>query len=214
MSDQVSARRTQTRERLVDAAARVFAEKGVLGASVEEICEAAGFTRGAFYSNFESKEELCLALLQHQADAHLLAAREAVAPLTASRALGEQSLDEAIDTAVALFLGTQPSDRESILAGAELRLYAAREESLRPGYLEFLDRCSSTFGDLISDAAAAYGYRLTLPTGQLISVLHGIFENGAINGLITGGAGDMETRSELLSVVLKSFLNPDSPEQH
>ena len=49
----VTARRAATRERLIDAAIDVFAEKGVLGASVEEICEDAGFTRGAFYSNFD-----------------------------------------------------------------------------------------------------------------------------------------------------------------
>ena len=45
---ELTARRAATRERLVDAAVVVFAEKGVLGAAVEEICEAAGFTRGAF----------------------------------------------------------------------------------------------------------------------------------------------------------------------
>ena len=66
---EISARRSATRDRLVDAALGVFAEKGVVGASVEEISEAAGFTRGAFYSNFESKDELCLAALDHFAAA-------------------------------------------------------------------------------------------------------------------------------------------------
>ena len=47
MTEHLTARRAATRDRLVDAAITVFAEKGVLGASVEEICETAGFTRGA-----------------------------------------------------------------------------------------------------------------------------------------------------------------------
>jgi AcrR family transcriptional regulator len=56
--------RAQTRTALLDAAARVFVERGFLGASVEAIVAEAGYTRGAFYSNFRSKEELFAALLQ------------------------------------------------------------------------------------------------------------------------------------------------------
>jgi AcrR family transcriptional regulator len=59
-------RRAQTRAALLDAAARVFAERGFGGASVEAIAAEAGYTRGAFYSNFASKEELFVALLQER----------------------------------------------------------------------------------------------------------------------------------------------------
>src|SRR5690554_525741 len=62
MTIPVTKRRENTRTRLLDAAAEVFAEFGLEGASVEAICERAGFTRGAFYSNFESKDELFLQL--------------------------------------------------------------------------------------------------------------------------------------------------------
>ena len=55
--------RENTRARLLQAAHEVFAEVGLDAASVETICERAGFTRGAFYSNFESKDELFLALI-------------------------------------------------------------------------------------------------------------------------------------------------------
>ena len=60
----VSARRAQTRERLMAAALTTFAARGIAGASVEEICEVADFTRGAFYSNFADKEQLFSALLR------------------------------------------------------------------------------------------------------------------------------------------------------
>jgi AcrR family transcriptional regulator len=59
-------RRAQTRQALVDAAASVFIERGFAGSSVEAIAEEAGFTRGAFYSNFRSKEELFAELLQQR----------------------------------------------------------------------------------------------------------------------------------------------------
>jgi AcrR family transcriptional regulator len=52
----------ETRARLVEAAAEVFAAHGFEGASIDTITERAGFTRGAFYSNFSDKAELLLEL--------------------------------------------------------------------------------------------------------------------------------------------------------
>lgn len=54
----VTKRRAETRARLMDAAFRVFADKGYGHVTIEDVCEAAGYTRGAFYSQFESLEEL------------------------------------------------------------------------------------------------------------------------------------------------------------
>lgn len=57
-------KQAETRQLLLDAAERVFLRRGLQGSSVEEIAAEAGFTRGAFYSNFESKDELFVELLQ------------------------------------------------------------------------------------------------------------------------------------------------------
>lgn len=59
-------KQAQTRGRLLEAAGELFAERGVNGASVEQIAERAGYSRGAFYSNFEDKAELVVALLQER----------------------------------------------------------------------------------------------------------------------------------------------------
>jgi AcrR family transcriptional regulator len=56
-------KQAETRARLLDAAEQVFLRRGLQGASVEEIAAEAGFTRGAFYSNFKSKDELFVELL-------------------------------------------------------------------------------------------------------------------------------------------------------
>src|SRR5271156_3288956 len=56
--------RDDTCEKLFEAAGRVFEEQGIGGASIEGIAAAAGFTRGAFYSNFKSKDELIIAMLE------------------------------------------------------------------------------------------------------------------------------------------------------
>ena len=57
-------KQAETREQLLEAAERVFLRRGLAGSSVEEIAAEAGFTRGAFYSNFESKDQLFIELLQ------------------------------------------------------------------------------------------------------------------------------------------------------
>jgi AcrR family transcriptional regulator len=58
--------RAETRKDLLEAAARVFARRGLHRASVEAVSEEAGFSRGALYSNFKSKEDLFLALYEER----------------------------------------------------------------------------------------------------------------------------------------------------
>ena len=55
-----------TRLRLVEAAERLFIRRGYDDASVEEISEMAGYSRGAFYSNFDSKEQVFLAVIDQR----------------------------------------------------------------------------------------------------------------------------------------------------
>ncbi|MEU8469668.1 helix-turn-helix domain-containing protein [Streptomyces sp. NPDC029006] len=64
----VTRRRVRTRARLLDAAFEVFAAKGFGRVSIEEVCEAAGYSRGAFYSNFATLDELFFALYRERAD--------------------------------------------------------------------------------------------------------------------------------------------------
>ena len=61
----------QTRQTLLDSAVAVFTEKGFALASVEEIAERAGYSKGAVYSNFSSKEDLALTVLERQAEQQL-----------------------------------------------------------------------------------------------------------------------------------------------
>nr|BFE99482.1 hypothetical protein GCM10020241_11580 [Streptoalloteichus tenebrarius] len=116
--------REQTRERLLTAAAELFAERGVNGTSVEQIAERAGYTRGAFYGNFEDKHHLVLELL------HRRTRRE----LDEVRALGEGAPSPAEALAP---LRAWHRDRARHLDGwlalrMELLLYALRNKEIRP----------------------------------------------------------------------------------
>jgi len=55
-----------TRLRLIEAAERLFIRRGFDGVSVEEISETAGYSRGAFYSNFDNKEQVFLAVIDRR----------------------------------------------------------------------------------------------------------------------------------------------------
>jgi len=56
----------RTRSRLIEAAGRVFADRGLERATVDQVAGAAGYTKGAFYANFRSKEDLFLAMLDER----------------------------------------------------------------------------------------------------------------------------------------------------
>ncbi|MGC1801939.1 MAG: TetR/AcrR family transcriptional regulator [Solirubrobacterales bacterium] len=64
-------RKAETRAALLDSAARLFSRRGLEGTSVEQIVSDAGYTKGAFYANFKSKEELFLVMLDEKYAAEL-----------------------------------------------------------------------------------------------------------------------------------------------
>ncbi len=71
--------RAQVRERILEAAREVFAAAGFANASLDAIAETAGFTKGAVYSSFASKDELFFALLDQQVAGRLAAVEDFVA---------------------------------------------------------------------------------------------------------------------------------------
>ena len=63
--------RSETRRRVLDAAFAVFSERGIAASSIAQVAEAAGLTKGAVYSNFASKDDLVLSLMEEHAMARL-----------------------------------------------------------------------------------------------------------------------------------------------
>lgn len=204
----VSTRRAATRDRLIEAAIAVFAEKGVLGASVEEICEAAGFTRGAFYSNFEHKDALCEAVLDALCADNLLAANEALA---AADALTDADLDALIPAVIQVFVDSQRGDRTWALAGQELRLYAAREPALAEVYRGFHQRATEMFAQIIVEALHRHGYELITDPAAAIGVLNAVHEYGTIGALIGSDAIEGDVQRRMLVEVLRALIRPRRP---
>jgi AcrR family transcriptional regulator len=114
--------RDQTRQRLLDAAQKLIAKKGLSAASVEDIAEAAGYTRGAFYSNFNSKGDLFIELLRRD--------HEATHAEFQRLRSDELSLDHIQQRARDLYASIY-RDSESFLNWTEARMHAARDARFR-----------------------------------------------------------------------------------
>lgn len=117
----VTKRRAETRARLIGAAFRVFAEKGYGQVTIEDVCEAAGYTRGAFYSQFDSLEELFFLLYDEWA------ARTAEQVRTAME--GTDAVTDLPGT-VERIVDTLLLEREWLLIKFDFLLYCARHPEL------------------------------------------------------------------------------------
>ncbi|WP_449283349.1 TetR/AcrR family transcriptional regulator [Leucobacter sp.] len=182
-----SARRQETRTRLLDAAIEVFAEEGLQGASVEAVCARAGFTRGAFYSNFSSKEQLFLALLEREFErrAEDLAekARE-LEPGLRERS-GCISPAEAARYIVEFFAPASDATAWFVLE-AEFLLLAMRDPSIAPGHHEFMDRFYASIAGVVERVIAAAGRRFVIPVERAMPVLSGVYERALRTAALAG----------------------------
>lgn len=204
MTQPTTARRAATRERLVTAAIHVIAAKGVLGSSVEEICEAAGFTRGAFYSNFDSKDELCAAILDHTGARYVAAAQEALGHLEV-----DLPVDEIARQAIGMFAGSIDVDADTVLVMSELRLYATREPAFREAFRRFDASMEPVFGGIIDEGLRAAHLRLTVGMGDMLSLLHAVYDQTALDQLVQGLPPNSPTAASRLEVVLRAFVVAD-----
>lgn len=142
-------RRDEVRARLIEAAAEVIAQQGFGGASVEEVSARAGFSRGAFYSNFADKDELFMEVLERHT-------AERVAEL--EQALSQQASPEEFAEALRRFLdrrGVGTRGRFEQYMG--LWLHAAAQPALRSQMARLERRRQAIFAGAASRVLASAG---------------------------------------------------------
>ena len=159
-------RRELTRSALVEAAADVFARRGFDGASLEEIAEIAGFTRGAIYSNFGSKEDLMLAVVERYN-------QSLVDSFSQSLAEGrDTSKEEMTVSAAALWRDIIRRDPNLSALNLEFRVRALRDPEFRARFLELQHQNAERIALLISREANTYGIKLTFEPIDLAEILN------------------------------------------
>ena len=149
----LSGRRAQTRRRLIDAAMDVFSERGFHRASVDDVARAAGFSIGALYSNFASKDDLLFAIW----DEHLA---------WVERVLADTPADAGVSEWLAAF-GDWPRQFQIFV---EFWAYAVRQPELRERLSERMRDARGVIEGGITRTAHARGRELSLPPDQLAVV--------------------------------------------
>jgi AcrR family transcriptional regulator len=195
---------------LLEAAVGVFAAKGLKRVTVDDLVGAAGFTRGAFYSNYDSVEEVFFEVFSRAGADMLSAARGAVASVPSGEfdlvALGAvlDSLDEPGGAWLTLH--------------HEATLLALRDDRARDLVAGFSREIRGQVVDVIDDVLVKLGRRASVPTAQIAEVVIAVqFRRMTLRALgdttLGGGApGEADAsgwlRDQVLPGLLASFSEP------
>jgi AcrR family transcriptional regulator len=185
--------RDQTRERLLDAAQALFMKKGFVAASVEDIALAAGYTRGAFYSNFSGKAELLVELLRRDHEA-MQADLCAIFEAEASR--------EQMEARVLSYYSRMPQDNKVFLLWVEAKLLAARDARFRARFHAFMTEKREQLAAYIEEFSARVGTPVTLDPELLAIGLMGLCDG--VQFLAT--ADPQHVTPPVVEAVLASFF--------
>lgn len=174
-------RRVQhTRDLLLDAAEKLFAERGLGGASLEDIADAAGYTRGAIYAHFGSKEELFLAVIERQRQRFLDGFTDVVSSF---HRLSDLNLDELSSRWRELMSG----DAEQAAAlGHEFTLFLVRNPEARDRVAAQRAETVRWLADYITDGAKRIGGTLTIPAETLARVILATNEGVTLHSHVDG----------------------------
>ena len=186
-------RREETVERLLDAALETFAEQGFAAASVEDVCSRGGFTRGAFYSSFRTKDELFAALMHREVERDLARAADMLT------GLGDEPdpVTAAVDRSLALFR----VGRVWTLVTTEYVLHAARHPEAAEVLRRYRREMQDSLVELIAPALAGAGLHLRVPAAELMRAVFALHAGMTVLSLTDPAEADGLRRDALLMLV-------------
>jgi AcrR family transcriptional regulator len=189
--------RERTRAQLMDAGARVFSRQGFGGASVEEVAEEAGFSRGAVYSNFESKEDFFLALLEERMEERLGALRE----MFRQDKPDGQKLTEA-----GLFLGEiDARERQWYLLFMEAWAYAVRHSTLKRKLAADYAAIREAVAELLERECAAADVRLPAPAETIATAVVAMSDGFVIQALLDPERFPSDSYASMLALFVRGM---------
>ncbi|WP_344309906.1 TetR/AcrR family transcriptional regulator [Fodinicola feengrottensis] len=204
-------RRAETRRRLVSVAYEVFAEHGIGDAPVELICERAGFTRGAFYSNFTSKEALFLAVYEEQMQVRLDRLRAAVDEVIADPASRHpESLRETLGRIGERFMAPLMSDKTWYLVCAEFRVQALRQPPLRAQTEAAQEKFRQATAEVLTESLRRLGMTLTVSARDAVLVMTATYETALERAIFEEMDSPLDNRfvTEVLPIQMMGLITP------
>jgi AcrR family transcriptional regulator len=174
-------RRAMTRRHLLDAAAIVFARKGFHGATLDEVAATAGFSKGAVYSNFRSKDDLFLELVGDRIDREFAVVSEVLET-------GSHDKVEQFPRIREIFGSDMFWSEEFIALWLEFVLYARRNPEAKAKLAASHQRSRAQVQKLIESEYAAIGASPNYPTHHLAEISLALFNGLGIDRLVNPSA--------------------------
>jgi AcrR family transcriptional regulator len=193
------AHRRESRDELLTAALRVFGRRGYQQASVDEIAAEAGYSKGALYWHFSSKEELLLALLEERIDART---REMVALLESAAPDRDMSVEAGREFARQL-----SGQRDTLLLEREYWSLAIRDPKLRSRYVARQTQLRDALAGALEARARHLGSAdLPMPAVDVARIVMSVIGGLTIDELMEPGSVGTELLGETLALIYAGLV--------
>ena len=188
----------QTRQRLIDAAWQQVAERGFAATTVRDIARVAGYTQGAFYSNFNSKEDLLLDLLREHKRAEA----------SSMEHLFDQAGDDLDATLEVLkdWSRTLSLDTRPALLASELQLLAVRNPNFGQAYAELIAEQRKAYATLLERQFKRLNKRPPAPPLELAGALIAMVMGQMV---VHAQQGTTESGESMAAIVRALLLAPE-----
>jgi len=183
-----------TREKLFEAATELMVSKGYHAASVSDIAETAGFSKGAFFSNFASKADLLVALTQRFKGVEI----DRLASALSSGASAAE-----LSQGLVVYIDNLKNNKACVILDVELQLIAARDESFARHYHDLHQQNSEALGELIEMIFNHHGKRAPMQRSVLAMLFTALSE-----GLVLQGHSDP---AQQIKLVLEALVEHAAP---
>ncbi|CAM2746085.1 TetR family transcriptional regulator [Skermania piniformis] len=191
-------RLSHTRSLLLDAAEQVFAEKGFTPATLDDIADTAGYTKGAIYAHFETKEDLFLEVC----DRHWRRYFETFVDVLADTArVGQAELDEVARRWRELSVERGPGQAA---LGLEFLLYLARNPDVRDRVAAQRAAAVADLGSFVTEGIERLGGALSIPSTTFAQILIATSDSVALSSALD----EIDLYRPVLAMYLSAFERP------
>lgn len=186
-------KQAETRSSLLRSAAKLFSRHGLDGASVEEVAQDAGYTKGAFYSNFKSKEELFLVMLDERFAERL----EAIDRMLG----GSRGADEQARLAAEDFIRSFRGEEDWKRLYFEFVAHAARNERFREELATRHRAMRARLTEIIGGWAAGFAVRPPIPFEDIAAMADFMADGFLLDRMV-----DPDLDEDLYATMLSIFV--------
>lgn len=197
-------RKERTRDEIISAAHRVFLRDGFHRATLDDIAEEAGYTKGAVYSNFDGKDALFLGLLDVQFVTRLTPFLETFETA--------ESLDDALRANARLMAETARQEPLWAPLLVEFWTHASRDPVLRAEAATRHERVLDIIGEAIAGIAERFGIAWSRPPRELVRAASAFARGMALERLLDPDAVAVQTFEEDFLRFVKSHVRPADQE--